>query len=295
MNVSNNTTIAVTSNTWTTYSITAEWYVVIVIASLLLAAYIVVFVAILAHSSDFKNSYYTLIQALALADFYSLYFVIYRAAFGKTYSGTTMDRVFIFLYQSFAWHNGLHLNVAIGFNRFCAIAFYVQYKEKFTVLVSRILALVCLLSAMAMSTYQFFVPANLNTTTDLIIGNTLISIVIFTCIVSTTICFINVRKCSEMTKVSYVREMKMLCQGTIVSALLFGVEIMYWFPVTELLLKIAVMLATGLNPIIYLTLDKKLRGRCLKLMKLDKAMLLVSSRFQSSSVAPLSVTAPRHV
>lgn len=289
--MANNTVLNVTSSTPISYSITIEWYLVAIIASLLLAAYILVFAVILANPSEFKNSYYTLIQALALADFYSLYFVIYRAVFGKTYYGSTIDKVFIFLYQSFAWHNGLHLNVAIGFNRFCAIAFFVQYQKYFTVLMARILALICLISAMAISTYQFFVPAGLNTITDLIIGNTLISIVIFTCIVSTSICFITVHKCNDMTKVSYVREMKMLFQGTIVSALLFVVEIMYWFPITELLLKIAVMLATGMNPIIYIVLDKKLRDCCIQLL-FDKVVTIVTSKSHTTTneVVHLSTT-----
>lgn len=205
-----NNTNNVTAVEGEVYNVSSIWYIIAFIAFAFLLIYIFVFVIITVYPSDFKNPYYTLVQALALSDFYSLFFIIYGALFQYMISGSTLNRIFLFIYQWFGWSNSVHLHFCIGVNRFCAIVFFAKYKHKFTVTKSLRLAVACILAGIISICPQFLFSRDVTSVIALVYCNVIVSTLIIIYIISTVVCLKIVRKCSDVTKVSYIREMKML-------------------------------------------------------------------------------------
>lgn len=56
------------------------------------------------------------------------------------------------------------------------------------------------------------------------------------------------------------------------SGLLFILIIIYWFPVGQVAYKVVNILTAGLNPMIYVILDKKLRQRCFHMLPISKTI-----------------------
>lgn len=281
MNVTNNITYSAT------YTITAEWAAVASVTILLLLLYLFILVVILRDPSDFNSSYYTLVVALALSDFCSLLFVIYRALLGKTYYGLPIDNTLVIIYQACGWYYGLYLNISVALNRFFAVTFFTKYKTIFTIVRARILSVVCFIIAVLHHGSKYVFPNAVPYVADLAFGNTVISLVLVSYLAAAIYCMVNLNHISGSSKIPYIREIKMLVQGTLISTLLFIVQIMYWFPITDLILKIVLMLATGLNPVIYLVMDDNLRQKVFKITKLKSVMSVVGSKRSSNAVSAI--------
>lgn len=104
-------------------------------------------------------------------------------------------------------------------------------------------------------------------------------------LISVALCILRYKSFVNV-KQKYVREIKLLIQGTIVGIMLAITEIFYYFPVLgELTLMYVSILSASLNPIVYLIMDQRLR---------EKVLFVFNSRPTSSAVVPATHTSVSH-
>lgn len=110
-------------------------------------------------------------------------------------------------------------------------------------------------------------------------------------VVSALLCVIRYKAFSHV-KQKYIREIKLLIQGTFVGLMLLLCELLYYAPVAgDLTFLITSFLSTSLNPLIYLIMDNRLRKRLLVVLRIKKEDLVYPlSRTIQSSVGAATAT-----
>lgn len=265
----------------------------------LLFLYSLVLFVMFRNKSDFKNSYFTLILSLGVSDFVILLYLyhgFFCCLFRGNYLGVTVDAIITFIMTSLGWFNGLYLKMFISVNRFVAIAMFDKFKQIWTLNRTRMLAASCTVLGV-LSTVPYYIAPNPELYNvdykspgppekarrtdflilfDMISSNGSVVFIIGLHITSAALCIVRYKSFAHV-KQKYVREIKLLVQGTFIGLMLAFSEMFYYFPVFgELTFIYVSILSTGLNPIVYLIMDRRLREK----------LLLVFSNINESSSAP---------
>lgn len=263
---------------------TFYWIIQTVICPISYILYIMVLYTIFRYR-EFTNTYYTLVLALGVADMITNIYVVHAficCLFGYNYLGIFADRIITFLFASTGWYFGIYLNLFISLNRFVAIVFFVRYKQLWTNFRTKIFIFICLVmglltaSPYTLLTTIYSVPgkttsfqgseklAEIMTTFDFISSTG--PAVIFLILYTTSVVFSVVRMRNFVgVKSKYVREIKMMIQGILIGAMIIIVDILSHTPaIGEMSWVLPTVLMTGLNPIIYIALDSRIRDRLFK-------------------------------
>lgn len=230
---------------------------------------------------------------MALPDIMSLLYLIHAflcCVFNGNYLGMTFEFIITFIYDSF-WYNLLYVNLLISINRLSAVAFFHKYKQKWTVGAAKFLVGLCLLLGFASSAIfyslapfaynvQYKVPmpydfvngnVELQTKIDMVLSFGTIFVIVAVYVGTVLLSIVNTKKFTGHARKSFIRELKMLVQCIIVVCVLICAEFFIYFPVIgDLTFIIAAVLTAGLNPVIYIILDTKLRKKFLFIIKLRK-------------------------
>lgn len=292
MDSSNNTTLITVCEISTLY-----WIIQTVIYPILFSAYILVLYVIIKFRSEFKNSYFTLVVALGVADIITLLYMLHGficCLLNSNYLGINFDLALTYVYDSIGWYTAFYLNIFLSLNRLIAIAMYSRYKQIWTnnrtiavVIFCYILGFITNIPYLVLTRLMFSLEDKRDMPTveinseafeyfDLISGCSEGVFIFIVYLLSMVLSVIRIQKLSGIRK-QYMREVKMLIQGMIIAAGLIFLEIMYYFPcLGDMSFVIPAIMATGFNPIIYITLDYKLRAKVFSLLKIKKQTGVVS-------------------
>lgn len=281
MNASSNLTVFCVCNISVFY-----WFIQTSVYCPLFIFYIVLLSTIIKFKSAFKNSYYSLILALGIADIVTLLYLLHGficCNYGRNYLGIPFDKFLTYFYNSIGWYGGLYLNLTISLNRFTAIAFFSKYKLIWTSRIVKSLVLFCMVFGVITDLPVFLWAPEIYNIEEK--GATAIVrtgkvkelmdninlawsiglIAILITIYSLTVC-LSVFKKKSLTseKSKFVTDVKLLIQGIFVGIMLIVAEVAYYFPIFgDSSFLLTSILSAGFNPVIYIALDSKLRKQTL--------------------------------
>lgn len=251
---------------------TTYWiFQIIVYPTLLILYCIVVYILCKYRTTDFKNSYFTLILALAFGDMIS--FVMFTYDFFDCYYQNNFEGVLAAvvdaLYYSFGWWNIIFLNIAVSLNRFTAIVYFSRYRQVWTEPRTKLVVALCVILSLIPATshmlivYGFPAYVYVEKMTDIVFSCGITVIILLAIYFPSAVLSVVRMKKLVGVKVKYNREIKMLIQGIFIVTMLIIVDISYWLDIERETNDMLFLLSSGLNPIIYLALDSRLRRKFL--------------------------------
>lgn len=273
-----------------------EWFIRITLLIPMNVLYCIIIYVISKKSTDFNNSYFTLIKALAITNFleilYDMHLFVYRLV-GVYYLGEIFGKYFRLIALIYAWYTNMILHFFIGINRFCAVVCFQNYKQLFSkmitvaaVVISNTYGLLCTMPwvyycGVTIKSKPNYNPAEylLNChpsvefvykTLDVCVGFTIFATVLFCYIVAGSIS-VQRLKFFVGSKASYIREIKMMGQGIFLLLFLGIVLLVYYAPLPGMRVN-AELFQTfycSINAIVYLMFDKKLRKHVRQLFICD--------------------------
>lgn len=298
-----------------------ENVIMVTVFPCLFTSYLVVLYLMLTNWSEFKNSYYVLILGLSISDLAMLLYTLYGYLYdliGYPYLGSFINTVLSFV---FYWVLGTYSTqiycIFLSTNRFFAVVFFLLYRQKFSMKVSLWLIAINVTCSFAIVSpllmyfkilyvpkfkVAFFEPTSRDrnnycgTYAVAQIGFTLFDQTFSYLVAGCSMALYLFAVCYSIFKLksysnsnlrsSYVKEMKMMFQGFAIGLLLCTATFAHYVaPLYQLsvLSRFANMFFCGLNPVIYLALDRNLRQLLIKKLKSIKQL-----SFFSTSVTPLN-------
>uniref|UniRef100_A0A915J8B0 7TM GPCR serpentine receptor class x (Srx) domain-containing protein n=1 Tax=Romanomermis culicivorax TaxID=13658 RepID=A0A915J8B0_ROMCU len=274
----------------------------IFIAFCLLVNYIITLLAMtLKGGKDFDTSYYVIAKYLAISDFG----VLTAAAMymGDRLSSTTDERDFImrifWVYSAaVGYFPGLCMNWLITLNRFTAIVFFSKYRIWFTVKRTRYAVALTYTFSFIEITGVSFMPYWLQHYFYIGMAGTTISLYILCYPICIVVSIIRMRSNSAAhDKKKFLVEIKLLAQAILIGCLVFLQEFLFQVTAGALIYEIFYMLYGGLNPLIYLSLDVKIRRAYFKFLGCkvaDGATVVPTSTVVVNNQQHISVIAAPH-
>lgn len=271
-----------------TFTTTYETVIMLTVFPFLFLLYLLIVFIIFKNPNQFRNSYYTLVVGLAVSDFAMLLYTIYAFIYdvvGFPYFGRVVDATFSFvLYFVLGWYSTQIYSVLLATNRFFAIVFFLLYKKTFSVKISLIWIIFCILLSFSLAcpmwlyvqflyipkykvgifypytfsglfTGEYYTLRKCDEYFSYIVACYIMALYIFCVLYS----MVKVKSFQSSSRSSYVKEMKMLFQGLTIGILLCSLSFMHWFTPPATLNRMGTWLYCALNPVIYLVFDGTLR------------------------------------
>lgn len=248
--------------------------------------YCIVMYLIYKHSQDFSNPYYTLIKALAVADFIiNIYMCIFSHITAQFWVSHTVGVAVSLFGVGYSYYASFILNVFIAVNRFFAVVFFAKFKIMMTknlyyvfVFLSFFIAVgfatpfyvQCIMEAEIGSRFSFY-----NTGFDMCLGAaheialrgpkfslTLVSLTALLYFITAAVLFKRRKSGSSMLSASYVKDIKLMFQGVILFVLICLILLSGYVTLSDWY--ILTCLYVTVNPILYLLCDTTLRNYFVK-------------------------------
>lgn len=171
------------------------------------------------------------------------------------------------IYNSIAWYSGIYLNFIISLNRCTAIVFFSDYKQIWSPTKTKLAVGLCFFFGTLTQTIykliKLYCPfcSSALTIFDIVCGCGTALIIVIIYFISAFVSFKRLINFDRLRS-KYIREIKMTLQATCLALMLILTDVAYCFPImNHEYVALILFISAGLNPFIYLILDRRLR-RC---------------------------------